>query len=372
MQPIVPTAGYDIFISHSHQDGNMVEEVRNYLESRGLKCWVSSRVEDNPAGINYMAQITNSIKAATIFVVVLTSHANHSQDVAHETAIAFNNKKCIIPFLPEWIDINPTLTYALVLFNPVGYFKSSHLERLERLYKSCLHYLQQPVQKAKRPGLLNVMKTALRKPGLKWSTITILTAIAAFGLYAAFNYGNLWTRQDTFSVTVFVHGKKGRDDRILKNQGQVMLALRSSEIPCSINEKGEATFKELPIGLKDTPVLIRIYHPQPYRAIHPDSLYHLQPNAAIYLEVALEGINRVFGHIKDFHTEQWLDSVRVSIENYATYTDKFGWFELNIPEDKQRKFQKLSFYKKGYHTEELDSIPVHTQQAIDFSLKKGK
>ena len=55
---------------------------------------------------------------------------------------------------------------------------------------------------------------------------------------------------DTFSVTVFVHGKQGRDERILKNQGQVMLSLRSNEMPCSINEKGEATFKEIPMGFK--------------------------------------------------------------------------------------------------------------------------
>jgi hypothetical protein len=174
---------------------------------------------------------------------------------------------------------------------------------------------------------------------------------------------------ETFTVTVYVHGKKGKDDRILKNQGQVMLGLRTNEMPGSINEKGEATFKEIPMGFKGQKVPIRIEHPQPYRATRPDSLYLLEPNAAIFVEVALEGTNVIKGKVMDFYTEQWLDSVRVSVENIATYTDKYGWFELKIPENKQRKFQRISFFKKGYAITELDSIPVHTQQEIHISLQ---
>lgn len=176
---------------------------------------------------------------------------------------------------------------------------------------------------------------------------------------------------DTFTVTVFVHGKKGKDDRILKNQGQVMLGLRTNEMPCSINEKGEATFKEIPMGFQGQRMPIRIEHPQPYRATHPDSQYLLEPNAAIFVEVALEGTNVIKGKVMDFYTEQWLDSVRVSVENVATYTDQFGWFELEIPENKQRKFQRVSFFKKGYEIDELDSIPVHTQKEINISLRKS-
>ena len=177
---------------------------------------------------------------------------------------------------------------------------------------------------------------------------------------------------DTFTVTVFVHGQKGIDDRILKNQGQVMLGLHGNEMACSVNEKGEATFKGIPMSFKGKRVPIRIDHPQPYRATRPDSLYLLKPSGAIYVEVALEGTNRLFGKVTDFDTKQWLDSVRVSIENVATYTDQYGWFELLIPENKQRKFQRVSFYKKGYKIVELDSIPVHTQKEVKPSLRKIK
>jgi len=203
--------------------------------------------------------------------------------------------------------------------------------------------------------------------GVMFSILVGIFQIAGISLKDIFGGG----APESFTVTVFVHGKKGKDDRILKNQGQVMLGLRTNEMPCSINEKGEATFKEIPMGFKGKRVPIRIEHPQPYRATHPDSLYLLEPNAAIFVEVALEGTNVIKGKVMDFNTEQWLDSVRVSVENVATYTDQFGWFELEIPENKQRKFQRVSFFKKGYEIDVLDSIPVHTQQEINISLRKS-
>ncbi|MBK9962729.1 MAG: hypothetical protein IPP06_15825 [Saprospiraceae bacterium] len=200
--------------------------------------------------------------------------------------------------------------------------------------------------------------------------LAILGGIAEFSGWNLRNFFDDTSPDDTFTVTVFVHGKKGKDDRILKNQGQVMLGTRTNEMQSTINEKGEATFKEISMGFKGKSWPMRIEHPQPYRATKPDSIYLLEPNAAIYLEIALEGTHQIFGKVMDFKTEQWLDSVRVSIQNFDTYTDPFGWFELNIPEDKQRKFQRVSFYKKGYAIVELDSIPVHTQQEIQVSLRK--
>ncbi|MFM9947751.1 MAG: hypothetical protein ACKV1O_07435 [Saprospiraceae bacterium] len=221
----------------------------------------------------------------------------------------------------------------------------------------------------------DLLLPVIEKSSRNWRKYIVGAVIIIVSIWVVFcqtvkNYSSENAAPDSFSVTIFVHGKKGKDDRILKDQGQVMLGLRTNEMPCSINEKGEATFKEIPPGFKGQKVPIRIEHPQPYRATYPDSLYLLEPNAALYVEVALQGTNRIFGKVMDFNTEQWLDSVRVSIENVATYTDQYGWFELMIPENKQRKFQRVSFYKKGYEINESDSIPVHTQEEILISLIK--
>ena len=88
------------------------------------------------------------------------------------------------------------------------------------------------------------------------------------------------------------------------------------------------------------------------------------------MEVELKGINKIKGRVIDAITENYLDSVRVSIENVATLTNEFGWFELEIPENIQAKFVSVNFFKEGYAIEDLDSIAPHTKQAIEIALKK--
>ncbi len=175
---------------------------------------------------------------------------------------------------------------------------------------------------------------------------------------------------ESFSVTVLVHGKKGKDDRILRDQGYVVLDFGKARQEASINEKGEATFKEIPIGFLGQAALISINHPQPYLPKDSNKEYQLEDKKSIYLEVELKGLHKITGRIRDFDTEQPLDSVRVSYQRSFAYTDQVGWFELQIPDSIQSKFIKVNFYKAGYKMEDVDSIAPHLQQPIGLALKK--
>ncbi len=175
---------------------------------------------------------------------------------------------------------------------------------------------------------------------------------------------------DSFSVTVLVHGKEGRDDRILRSQGKVVLDIGSARHEASINEKGEATFKELPGGFAGKKAFLSIEHPQPYFPIDRNSEYVLEDGSSIYLEVELTGIDRIFGRVLDFETEKPLDSVRVSVQNEAAYTDEYGWFELSLPPEMQAKFLNVTFFRKNYQIARIDSIAPHTRQEIGILLKR--
>lgn len=177
---------------------------------------------------------------------------------------------------------------------------------------------------------------------------------------------------DSFSVTVLVHGKNGKNDRILKDQGKVVIDFGSTREEEEINSEGEATFKELPIKYLNDEVFISIVHPQPYYPTKIDSTYLLRKDKSIYLEVELKGLNKVFGLVKNFKTSKPIDSVRVSYQGLVCYTDEFGFFDLNIPLDKQAKFIRLNFYKDGYLGESLDSIAPHTKQEIGMLLKQDE
>lgn len=177
---------------------------------------------------------------------------------------------------------------------------------------------------------------------------------------------------ETFTFTVFVHGQKGEEDKILRNQGEVCVYLNSMPDKVKIDEDGRATFTEISPTFLNTKVRISVQHPQPYQSTNPDSLYELKKNGVVFLQVGLFGMDKIFGEVLDYKTGRFLDSVRVSILDVETFTNSNGWFELHIPADKQSKFQRVSFDKKGYEREVYDSVPVHTKQPFSIAMKTTK
>jgi hypothetical protein len=175
----------------------------------------------------------------------------------------------------------------------------------------------------------------------------------------------------TFNFTVYVHGKGGKEDKILRGDGStVRLYLNSNPEKKPIDADGRAIFTEISPTFLNKKVRMDIDHPQHYQSTHPDSSFLLTDNGVIYLETTLLGTDKVVGKVMDEKTEDYLEGVRVSVYNVETFTDKNGYFELTIPEGKQQKFQRVSFEKKGYVNDWQDSIPVHTQQIMIFPMRR--
>ncbi|HOY16002.1 MAG TPA: hypothetical protein PLC89_01865 [Haliscomenobacter sp.] len=82
--------------------------------------------------------------------------------------------------------------------------------------------------------------------------------------------------------------------------------------------------------------------------------------------------HRLFGKVIYWYTETPLAGVKVSVGKVSTLTDAKGKFELNvpIPTDKKQKYYKVSFYKKGYQPDHLDSISVNTKREILIGLMR--
>lgn len=78
---------------------------------------------------------------------------------------------------------------------------------------------------------------------------------------------------------------------------------------------------------------------------------------------------RFVGKVIDVYTEQALAGVKVSCESVSTTTDAKGKFTLNVP-DKKKKFYKISFSKKGYMKDYLDSIEANRKEEILIGLMK--
>ena len=93
--PPPPSARRSVFISHASKNFKLADEVRAVLEAKGISCWIAPR--DIPAGGSYGAEIIDGIRQCSVFLLLLTRHANLSTPVRNEVERAFGYQKVIIP-----------------------------------------------------------------------------------------------------------------------------------------------------------------------------------------------------------------------------------------------------------------------------------
>ena len=153
-------------------------------------------------------------------------------------------------------------------------------------------------------------------------------------------------------VTVFVHGKKGKQDIILRQKGYVMMDVGGERKRAMINDNGQAFFQNLHAG---DSVRLDIDFTEPYRTIYPDSVYVIKPNNNIYLPIALQGIDKVQGRV--LYKDDPLAGVTVQVDTLSVISDSTGRFSIVIPEALQKDNYKVWFTKKGFRTKSATATP---------------
>jgi hypothetical protein len=166
------------------------------------------------------------------------------------------------------------------------------------------------------------------------------------------------------SVSVFVHGKKGRQDMILRQQGYVIMDLHGERKRESINEKGQANFYNLHVG---DHVLLNIDFSEPYKALYPDSIHVITEDGRVYLPATLEGIDKVEGRV--LYNDQPLSGVIVTTNTLSDTSDATGHFNLVIPEPLQTKKYEIQLIKKDFKIRKAIAYP-QTGQPIQIIMEK--
>lgn len=145
-------------------------------------------------------------------------------------------------------------------------------------------------------------------------------------------------------VTVFVHGKGGQQDLVLRQQGHVLMDYRGERKRMAISENGEVFFSNLKAGEK---VRLGVDFSEPYQPVRPDSVYTIDNSGKIYLQVALLHLEKVYG--RTIWQDTPLSGVVVSIgPTLSDTTDALGYYDIYIPSALQRKEQEINFFKTGF------------------------
>lgn len=212
-----------------------------------------------------------------------------------------------------------------------------------------------------------------------WDYVVAAGVIVAIlgGMAEFLNYINIVPNRGTLeagkSVSVLAHAKEGKDKLVLPGRGIVELHYGEAKIEEPLNQQGEATFQEIPERFFKPGAKVEMFFTdpegEPYRVSYPDSLYTLVPGQKIALQVELQGMDKLEGVVKDFVTGEPLASVQIRIRGESFYSNEFGEFTIEIPEDRQKQFIDISAFKEGYQRWELSNVPTTTEQEMVIGLK---
>ena len=138
----------------------------------------------------------------------------------------------------------------------------------------------------------------------KWAAgLSIFIALSA-GLaeFTGYNLKNMFFEEtrETFSITVLVHGERGRNHLMIRNQGSVILDVGDIREEAPIDYKGVAVFKGIPSLYKNKKAYLCVDHPQVYRPIDTEGKYPLTEGQSIYLGITLDTYNDTNDYIVDF------------------------------------------------------------------------
>ena len=202
--------------------------------------------------------------------------------------------------------------------------------------------------------------------------LVIPVAVAEFSGYSLRDlFSSITSRIASNTVLIKI---QSQNKIVLPPKGKVYLTYGNAQVGKEVNNNDEAIFTEVPqVYFEDgNQVKITFKDPQgePYYAVFEDSIYQLRPNQNIELLVALKGLDKLFGIIKHFETGEYIEGARVNVLDLETYSDKYGWWKLEIKQTEDlRKFHTLRVSKEGYHNWEMSNIPPQTQTEISILLK---
>jgi isopentenyldiphosphate isomerase len=106
---------HQIFVSYSSKDAVIANELVAAVEASGLKCWIAPR--DEVAGAFWSATITQAIKNAKAFVILLSGNSNESRQVAREVHLADEFGVAAITVMLEKVRLSAALAFYISIFH---------------------------------------------------------------------------------------------------------------------------------------------------------------------------------------------------------------------------------------------------------------
>ena len=142
-----------IFISFASQDHRVATTLCQALETRGFKCWISSR--DIPPGENFQVAIVRAIRQAKIMLLVFTANSNNSDEMNKELALASQSKLIVVPLRIEDVTPNEAFAYEFATRQWIDFFADWEfaIQQLSQRIENATHEEPPEAPRAPPPSL---------------------------------------------------------------------------------------------------------------------------------------------------------------------------------------------------------------------------
>ncbi|HET7085887.1 MAG TPA: TIR domain-containing protein [Rhizomicrobium sp.] len=118
----------EIFISYRRADRAWAQKLHSQLRAEGVEAWYDALVAP---GEDWRIATAKALQASQIFVLLFSSHAAKSSDIAKELAAAVHEKKLIIPVRIEDVAPDGAFLYELASRNWINAFDDTEAKLAE-------------------------------------------------------------------------------------------------------------------------------------------------------------------------------------------------------------------------------------------------
>jgi hypothetical protein len=167
------------------------------------------------------------------------------------------------------------------------------------------------------------------------------------------------------TVVVYTHGSKGKQDIIQFKTTRLIADINGRRDIAEIHDNGQNVFTEV----TSDSISIGIDDKEGYQLKNYKNTYFVS-DKPIYVEITKSEATRLLkGVIKD-DKGNLLEGVEIATLGETALSEKTGYFELKIPDDKLQNAYPLTLSKKGYGT--INETYIPESQIPEYRLKKVK
>jgi hypothetical protein len=166
-----------------------------------------------------------------------------------------------------------------------------------------------------------------------------------------------------FDLTVFLHGKAGRQAMVLRNHGKVSLNLDADKRIEAVGDKGEARFAGIPGDLRDREVALGL-DDDTYELVQPELTIRLGQEA-VYAAIQPRQLPLI-GYVSDDQGRP-LPQARAAIATATAVTDQDGRFEIKLPADLPEGDRSITITAAGYEPRRYQAAPGGNPLRVQLS-----